>query len=217
MSKTLAELRAMTAPKLPTFSYRLCLNLELIEKVQRLEDEKIDVLIAAEQHAQANLSDEDRESQARTRKAGQPLAKRPARVAEIDEEIAATYAEMHEFEGNLLMRGIDGARWQAYKDEHPPREGNVADETHGSVNGTAVVNTTDLMADLAHFAVSWDGEPLAEGDWSGWLAGRIAPGDLSELVARVVQMQEGRLTIPKALTVSPATTFHESDDDSPST
>lgn len=213
MSKTLAELRAMSAPKLPTRSERLCLNLELLEKVQRLQAEKEDLLIAAERQAQADLSDEERESLARTRKAGQPVAKPPARVDEIDAEIADLWEQMRDYEGTLLLRAIDGGRWQAYKDEHPPREDNRSDED----NGYGLVNSTDLMRDLGMFAAAWNDEPLADGDWSGWLAARVAPGEVIALVKRVVEMQESRLVIPKALIVSPETTSPESDDDSPST
>lgn len=207
MPKTLAELRAEKAAKLPTRSVRLCLNLELVEKVQRLSSEKADLIINA---TAAGQSDEDREAKARTRKAAERAEPDPPpRVAEIDAELAALWDQMRDYEGDLQLHGVDGAAWQAYKDDHPPREGNVSDAR----NGGGVVNTTDLMANLGDWAVSWNDEKLTEGDWAGWLSKRIAPADMTDLVRRVVEMQEFKVTVPpKALSGSPSTISPESAD-----
>lgn len=207
MPKTLAELRAEKAAKLPTRSVRLCLNLELVEKVQRLSSEKADLIINA---TAAGTSDEDREAKARVRKSAERAEpEMPPRVAEIDAELTALWDQMRDYEGDLQLHGVDGAAWQAYKDEHPPREGNISDTR----NGNGVVNTTDLMSDLGDWAVSWNDEELTEGDWSGWLSKRIAPADMTDLVRRVVEMQEFKVTVPpKALSGSPSTISPESAD-----
>ncbi|AIY18004.1 hypothetical protein GUY44_18880 [Pimelobacter simplex] len=213
MPKTLAELRAEKAAKLPTRSERLCLNLELLGEVQRLSAEKADLVINANA-AEPAVSDEAKESKARVRKGGErgdgPLSDEvaeeaimPPRVAEIEAELASLWDRMREYEGDLVLRGIDGDAWQTYKDEHPPREDNVSDARHGN----NVVNTTDLMRDLGDWAESWEGEPIPEGDWSGWLRKRIAPADMIGLVRRVVEMQESKVTVlPKALSDSHSTT-----------
>ncbi|AIY15846.1 hypothetical protein GUY44_07390 [Pimelobacter simplex] len=208
MPKTLAELRAEKAAKLPTRSVRLCLNLELVEKVQRLSSEKADLIINAT--ATAGQGDEDREAKARVRKSAERAEpEMPPRVAEIDAELTALWDQMRDYEGDLQLNGVDGAAWQAYKDDHPPREGNISDTR----NGNGVVNTTDLMADLGDWAVSWNDEKLTEGDWSGWLSKRIAPADMTDLVRRVVEMQEFKVTVPpKALSGSPSTLSAESAD-----
>ncbi len=212
MPKTLAELRAEKAAKLPTRSERICLNLELIEQVQLLQSEKNDILVAAQ--LDSTEDDAAQESRARTRKASEAPTELPPRVAEIDAALSALWDQMREYEGNLGLRGIDGAKWQAYKDEHPPRDGNKSDEDIGY----GLVDTTALMGDLGDWAKTWDGDPLADGDWAGWLSARIAPADLSDLVRRVVQMQELRVPIPpKAPSGSPATTSSASDVGSPST
>ncbi len=216
MPKTLAELRAEKAAKLPTRSERICLNLELLAKVQELQAEKADVIVEAVGNDNpATVDDEVAESKARVRKGGETTrTEMPARVAEIDAELAALWDQMREYEGDLTLHGISGARWQDYKDQHPPRDGNKSDLR----NGGNVVDTTALMADLGDWAKEWDGEPLADGDWDGWLAERIAPADLAGLVKRVVEMQEARVAIPpKALSGSPATTSSGNDVDSPST
>ncbi|KAB2808311.1 hypothetical protein F9L07_22615 [Pimelobacter simplex] len=213
MPKTLAELRAEKAAKLPTRSERLCLNLELLGEVQRLSAEKADLVINANA-AEPAVSDQAKESKARVRKGGErgdgPLGDEaveeailPPRVAEIEAELASLWDRMREYEGDLVLRGIDGDAWQTYKDEHPPREDNVSDARHGN----NVVNTTDLMRDLGDWAESWEGEPIPDGEWGSWLRKRIAPADMIGLVRRVVEMQESKVTVlPKALSDSHSTT-----------
>lgn len=211
---TLAELRAMPAAKLPTRSERLCLNLDLLGDVQRLNAEKADLIVNALSTEPADELDEAAaESKARVRKASErtqaepePESEMPPRVAEIEAELAVLWDEMRKYEGDILLRGIDGNRWQTYKDKHPPRDGHQGDAD----NGRGVVNTTALMADLGDWAAKWNDEELAPSDWVG-LSKQVAPADLTLLVRRVVEMQENRVTIPpKALTGSPSTTSPES-------
>lgn len=205
MSKTLAELRAMTAPKLPTRTVRLCLNLEVLAQIQHLQNEKEELLIAARR---TNVDDEER--QGPPRKMAEKAA--PPRVAEIDAELGALYDEMREYEGDLLLNGIDGGRWQAWKDKNPPRKDNESDDR----TGYGIVNATALMADLGEFAASWNGEAFKPGDWDGWFAASVAPADLAALVSAVVEMHEARVTVPKAQAASSPTPSPESDDASPS-
>lgn len=205
MSKTLAELRAMTAPKLPTRTVRLCLNLEVLAQIQRLQNEKEELLLDARRS-----SADDEERKGPPRKMAEKAV--PPRVAEIDAELADLYDKMREYEGDLLLNGIDGGRWQQWKDEHPPRKDNESDERLGY----GLVDATALMGDLALFAVAWNDEHFAEGDWDGWFAARVAPADLGALVSAVVEMHEARVTVPKAQGDSSATPSSESAGASPS-
>ncbi|HKY58308.1 MAG TPA: hypothetical protein VJL80_09745 [Aeromicrobium sp.] len=206
MSKTLAELRAMTAPKLPTRIERLCLNLELLAETERLQNEKEDLLVEVRRSTAADPE----ERQGPPRKIGAPA--KPVRVAEIDAELTDLYDQMREFEGELLLRGIEGGRWQEWKDANPPRKDNESDERHGY----GIVNATALMADLGRFAAAWNGEEFAEGDWDGWFAARVAPADLAALVMRVVEMHEARVSVPKAQGGSSPTPSPGNDAASPS-
>lgn len=206
--KTLAELRAMTTPKLPTRVERICLNFEVLGQVEQLQNEKQGLLVEA---MRSQPTDEGEERKGPPRKLAEPA--KPPRVVEIDAELEVLYDAMREYEGDLELHGIDGGTWVTWKDEHPPREGNKADEDLGY----GLVDTTALLQDLGRYAYSWDGDPFKEGDWHGWFASRVASADLAVLVKRVVEMQEGRVSVPKALSDSSAPPSPESADDSPST
>ena len=190
---TLAELRARKTKSLPTRTRRITLDLALLADVQRLEEEKRDLLIEAERKA------DDEKSDAPRRKMAEGI---PARVGEIDAELGALYDKMRASEGELLLRGVTGGEWQAWKDEHPPREGNQSDERAAY----GLCNATDLLNDLGRYVAAWDGEDLAEGDWDGWLRDQVAPGDLRDLVSDVVSMHEvSGVRAPKSSSVSSET------------
>lgn len=191
---TLAELRARKSKALPTHSQVITLDQDLIADVQRLESERNDLL------ADASRVGEDGERNGPPRKAGEG-SRIPARLEAIDVELGALYDRIRESEGELILRGISGGEWQLWKDEHPPREGNVTDQRIG----WGLLNASDLLADLGRFAVSWDGDALAEGDWP-MLADQMPPGDLRELVNAVVAMHErSGVRIPKSLSGSSTT------------
>lgn len=192
----LAELRASAKPTRPTFVKRLTLDIELIADIERLQTEKQDLLHEAEAH---------KGDDAKPRKGGAGVG---PRLAEVDQELVALFAKMRESEGELLIRGMTGGEWQRWKDEHPPREDNVTDET---VAG-GICNASALLADLGKYAAEWNGEALAEGDWSGWMADMIAPGDLRDLVAAFVWNHEkSGVRIPKSLTELSPTEPSETD------
>lgn len=183
---TLAELRARKSKALPTHSQLITLDQELIADIQRLEGERADLQVDVRRVG------EDGERTGPPPKAGEG-SQIPVRLDEIATELGLLYDRVRESEGELILRGISGGEWQVWKDEHPPRDGNVADQRIG----WGLLNATDLLADLGRFAVSWDGEDLAEGDWSV-LADQMPPGDLRELVVAVVAMQErSGVRIPK--------------------
>lgn len=191
---TLAEIRARKSKALPTHSQIITLDQDLIADIQRLEAERDDLRVDAKRVG------EDGERTGEPRKAGEG-AEIPARLEEIQTELGALYDRVRESEGELILRGISGGDWQRWKDDHPPREGNVTDQRIG----WGLLNASDLLADLGTFAVSWDGEDLADGDWSV-LAEQIPPGDLRELVTAVIGMHErSGVRIPKSLSGSSTT------------
>lgn len=203
MPRSLADLKAK--PKqLPTRSVRICLDQEAVADVQRLDNEKKDLLLEVRRQSD---EDEDRPP----RRVGEGAV--PPRVAEIDTELEALFDRMRESEGNLILAARDGGEWLRFKDDHPPREGNKSDEelTYGLCDSSA------LLADLGKYVKSWEGENLAEGDWDGWFRAQVAPADLSELVRAVMQLQESRVAVPKARsTVSSAAAASGTGSNSPS-
>lgn len=197
--RTLAELRARKPKSLPTHVMRITLEQELIADTERLEMEKSDLMV------------EFQRTDAEGERTGPPLKAgvgKPKRVVEIDEELRVLYDKIRESEGELLLRGITGGDWQAWKDDHPPRPENVTDlqVTYG------LCNASELLEDLDQFVTAWNGEDLADGDWNGWLKDAVAAGDLRDMVTAVVAMQErSGVRVPKSLTVSSQTGPSETD------
>lgn len=191
---TLAELRARTGPvPLPkaTRTVTLVEGQHLLDESQRLEEERVDLLIQVERDAE-KAADDGRD---RTQKAGQkPEPTQPPRLDEIRAEQRALAERIAEFQGVLGLTGISGGEWQRFKDENPAREDNDADQR--LAGGTC--NTSVLFGALGRFVTSWNDEALGDGDWDAWLAERICYADRRDLVTAVVELHESRLPrIPK--------------------
>lgn len=213
-TKTLAELRALSTPTLPTRTIRLCLNLDLLAQVQALANEKADLGIERTRLGGSAEDEQVAEEKQRVRKAGQSgnagrLREIADRLAEIADEQEALYDQMREYEGDLLLRGIDGGRWQAFKDDNPARDGNETDDRIGY----GMVNASALRESLGDWMAAWNGEEF-DGD-RGWFLKLVASGDQQAIVSEILQMQEGRVVVPKATGRSSSTTSAESGDDSP--
>lgn len=143
-----------------------------------------------------------------------------ARRAEIKDELAALFADLRESEGELVFRAMSPGKWAQWKNANQPRivghqetkkaNGDVVkgdpiyhpDDlvlTRTVFNPFPVCNADALAASLGEFAVSWNGEEFADGDWDGWFAEQIAPGDVRDIVAAIVWMQErSGVRAPKA-------------------
>lgn len=191
---TLAELRARTGPvPLPkaTRTVTLVEGQHLLDESQRLEEERVDLLIQVERDAEKTADD----GRDRTQKAGQkPEPTQPPRLDEIRAEQRALAERIAEFQGVLGLTGISGGEWQRFKDENPAREDNDADQR--LAGGTC--NTSVLFSALGRFVTSWNDEALGDGDWDAWLAERICYADRRDLVTAVVELHESRLPrIPK--------------------
>lgn len=187
MPKSLADLKAK--PKsLPTRTVRICLDQEAVADVQRLENERRDVLLEASRSARGD----DAERTGPPLRAGESPT--PPRIAEIDAELEVLFDRMRESEGDLLIRATSGGEWQRFKDDNPPREGNKADDE----NGYGLCDSSALLADLGRYVAAWDGENFGPTDWRDFFAAQVAPADLSELCREVVQLHEARVRVPKA-------------------
>lgn len=189
MARSLADLKAK--PKqLPTRTVRICLDLEALAAVQRLDAERRDLELESQQPAEGDQ---------RPKRVGE--GPNP-RIAEIVAEIAALWDTMRESEGDLLLRAVSGGDWQRFKDDNPARENSKTDEaiTYGICDSSA------LLADLGRYVVSWNAEPFEPGAWDDWFAAQVAPADLSELCSTVVQIHEARVVVPKALSTGSSVT-----------
>lgn len=202
---TLAELRAQKSRPVPkaTVTVTLVEGQHLLDEVQSLMQERQDLLV---QHSRTNESGE---------KTGPPKRQgesRPARIDEIDEAIKAMDERLAEHQGVVTLHGVSGGEWQQWKDKHPARDGNEADQLIAG----GWCNASDLFFDLGRYVAEWDGEPLAAGDWDGWLADRIVYADRRSLVSAVVGMHENQAPrIPKSSSASSLTQPGESASPSP--
>lgn len=207
MSKSLGELRAAAgaAKRLPTRTKTLCLAQELVGQVQELTSEKADLLMQIGSRVQGD----DGETDGKPTRVGDP---RRARVAEIDTELEALYAQMREHEGTLRLQAIPAGEWRRWVDANPPRE------TDRDENGRPILHPLDerlaygfcnaqaLADDLFRYVVSWNDEPVTEEDWQ-YLLNNAAPGDVKDIVTLVLSLQEGEgARAPKASSNSSSTT-----------
>lgn len=203
VTRSLADLKAK--PKsLPTrIVPKICLDLEALADVQRLDRERADLedekaaLLKGRQ--QVGEDGETKGPPKRTGEGAPPprVAEIVTRLAEIDDTQEGLLDRMRESEGDILLRAIGSGEWQRFKDENPPREGNKSDGEFGY----DLCNATQLMADLGRYVVSWGDQNLEPGAWDEWFGERVAPGDQADIAKNVVQNQEARITVPKARSI----------------
>lgn len=187
MSKSLAELRQSPATSAPERSYRLCLAAGLVAEVQSLTEELAAIAVPPR-------TDEDEPAAPPKRMAE---GGESPREAEIKQRLRELWDEMEEHTGELRLRAVDSGAWRRWVDAHPAREDNARDAriAYGACNGD------DLIDDLATYAHSWNGDPLAEGDWE-FIRSKASGGDLQALAQAVVMMHEVAPDLPKLRRVS---------------
>lgn len=188
MSKSIAELRASKSSALPERTYRMCLSQALVGELEGLSAEELEI-----RSALPSAGDDGR-----PRKASEGT---PPRLAEIERRVEEIRLEMEEHTGELGLRAVSGGEWRRWTDAHPAR--TVGNDDQGrpipldidvAITG-GYCNAVDLAVDLGKYAVTWNGEPLNEGDWE-WIENRAASGDLKELCKKVVDMHEVRGALP---------------------
>lgn len=168
---SLADLRAGNAPvALPERSYPLCLRRDLLAKADKLTRELQALPVGDDEGAPPKRVGEGA----------------PPKVQEIRARLGALYDEMEEATGELGLRAVSDGEWRRWVNEHGPRDGDQRDE----LVAYGLCNADDLANDLGKWVVSWDGEPFAADDWSRVFAPKVAGGDLKNLVAIAVQLQE---------------------------
>lgn len=184
MPKSLAQLRESTTTGLPRRSQRMCLATGLLAEMQSLTSELAEVLAHP-------ATDEDGP---RPPKRLNPIES--PRAVEIKARMAELDAELAEHTGELVIQGVDDGEWGRWADAHPPREEGEKGHDRDLRHAYGIVNADDLKADLGRYAVSWNGDPLGEGDWD-FIRANAAPGDLKELCQTVVMMHETAVDLPK--------------------
>lgn len=186
MPKTLAQIRESENTGGPRRSIRMCLATGLLAEMQSLTTELAEVL------SKSGRGGDDDEARPPTR-LGNP---EPPRVAEIQARMAELDDELGEHTGELVIQGIDDGEWGRWVDAHPPREEGERGYDRDARTAFGICNADALKDDLGRYAFSWNGEPLAEGDWDV-IRKNAAPGDLKEMCQTVVMMHETAVDLPK--------------------
>lgn len=210
---TLAERRARkNAPKVPHADVPVTMieGQHLFNELQLLVQERDSIQAEKERlERQAKGVDDDGNATRAPLKGGekvetgQRVAEIDTRLAEIEVRSKAIREELSaEHQPVVGLRGWENFEWQEWKDAHPPREGNEDDQDYA----LGKCNYSDLLAALGTFAVTLDGEDLADGDWDGWLRGQIILAFLRDMVMTVVIMHESHVPlVPKSSSPSPVT------------
>ena len=182
MAVSLADLRT-GGFKPMTEVVKICADPDVAEEMARLTEE------FNEADAQLQAA-RDRAEQAKASKKLAESGVNPELVARREKlraDLEAAHELFLEAVGELKLQAIPAGEWALWRDEHPPRKDNLADQEHG----LGFADSTALLGDLDKWAVSWNGEPFAPGDWD--MFARVLSGDLLECVQVVVKLQELRL------------------------
>jgi len=119
------------------------------------------------------------------------------RADQIRARLAELLDEMAEEEGELRLRAIDDGEWRRWVNEHPSRpEGTPGHDRDAEVTA-GYCNADDLLDDLEKYAWTWDGEPLAPGEWATLLVDKIAAPDKKAIATAVVSMHEMSMDLGK--------------------
>lgn len=210
MSKTLADLRANPPKSRAERSVTICLAPHLVAEVQALTEE------LAALPAAARVVDPDGEPTAGPpRRVGQ-AAEHP-RAVEIKARLADLLDEMAEHEGELRVRATTDGEWRRWTNDNPARDEEQAGHARDQEVTFGYCNSDALIDDLGRYAHTWNGEPLAPGDWADVLEPNIAGPDLKQIATAVVAMHESRLDFRQWRSALSANLSRSSDSDSPET
>lgn len=185
MTKSLAELRAEPPKARPTRSVPICLAPNLVAELQELIEE-LDTLPTVE-------TDEDgvtRNADGTARKMAQGEA--PHAVA-VRARMAELLDEMSEHEGDMRLQAGDEGVWRRWVNAHPAREEDEPGHQRDLQVAGGYCNADDLIETLGTYAHSWNGDPLAAGDWDAIFKDNISGPDKKKLAENVIAMYESRL------------------------
>jgi hypothetical protein len=209
MSRTLADLRASKPASRPERSLTVCLRPELVAEVQALTSELESLPVPPR-----SVESDDEERDGRPKRQGEG---RDPRALEIQERLSSLLAEMAEHEGELRVRAISDGEWRRWVNEHPPRDEGKPGHQRDQEVAFGYCNADALIDALGRFAYTWNGEPLAEGDWKEHLEPRLGSPDLKQSATAVVAMHESRLDFRQWRSGLSASLRTLTDSDSPAT
>jgi len=159
----------MSTPARPTVPVHLCLDSDLLERVQMIDDE-----------VAALMDDEVARRKPATK----------VRISELRRAAEALRVEAAEQSGVLVLRAAwSRGEWENFVDANPPRtEGPAKERDERRAGG--VVDSSALLDRLGDFVHSWQGQPVASGEWSSQIEPSLWPGNLVTLCLTVVGMYE---------------------------
>lgn len=154
--------------------YQLCLRLDLMAEVDALQQEWSSLRIT-EAAVDPDLAPPKRKGEG-----GNP------RAEEVRQQLAALRDQLEDSTGDLRLRAMRDGEWRQWSNDHQAREDDVRDDQVAF----GVCNADDLANDLGLWAIAWNGDDLAAGEWDRFFAPNLSGGDLKALVQMVVLMQE---------------------------
>ena len=182
MSKSLADLRANPPVTQAERSVTICLAPHLVAEVQALTEE---LHAIPEPKVDGNGNPEGP-----PRRVG--VGEDP-RAKEIRDRLAVLLDEMAEHEGEMRLRAGEDGAWRLWVNEHPARdEGEPGHKRDVEVTG-GYCDADALIEALGDYAYSWNGEPLADGDWDTLFKDSVGGPDKKAMANAVVTMHESRL------------------------
>jgi hypothetical protein len=184
MTRSLADLRSAPT-KRPERSVTVCLAPHLVAEVQSLTEE-----LSALPMPPRSVDAGDDEPDGRPKRQGE--GKDP-RAAEIEARLEVLLQEMGDAEGELRVRAITDGDWRRWVNENPARDEGKPGHPRDQEVTFGICNADALIDDLGRYAYTWNGEPLAEGDWVEHLSPRLGSPDLKQIATAVVAMHESRL------------------------
>ncbi|MDF1603400.1 hypothetical protein [Nocardioides sp. YIM 152315] len=107
----------------------------------------------------------------------------PERVTEIRARMAELLQIIGEYEGEVIVEATrDDGDWAQWRIAHPARpQGEPGFREDAFIVG-GWCNSDDLIADVARYVVSWESEPLGEGDFDALNVPRPVKKDIAKIV-----------------------------------
>lgn len=185
---SLSELRKDPRPaRRAERALTICLAPDLVAEVQALTDELGSLAVAG-------IRSRDPEEPGPPSRMGDG---EDPRADEIRVRLAELLDEMAREEGELRVRAIDDGDWRRWVNEHPARpEGTPGHDRDAEVTA-GYCDADALLDDLERYAWTWDGEPLAPGEWNSLLVDKIAAPDKKAIATAVVSMHERSMDLGK--------------------
>jgi len=167
----------------PRRTVPIVLNGDLRQRIEELlvEQEQLQTESAG------TLAEPDR------RLATRPSAPLPARLAELDAELDLLYDEAEQVTLHVVVEGLAGTPWQAFKAQYPPRDGIKADtlwQFNTAEGREPLIRATAIGHRSGETLVDW-----AEGQLD-WLVGWVSDWQADKLFLAAVSTCRGDDAVP---------------------